>query len=298
MKIEKIIHLTCKDKNNINNQTWIDCYNEYKKIYSDYTIIIYDNNDIYNIIEEYYPQHINKIKKIKIGCILADIFRYLILYLKGGIYSDMDCMPLKKIDTLLDEKFTYYHGGNDNKFYIYKNNNKIINKGWDFYHNICNNHKLIQKKNTLDAYSCLGHTIPTTTSVLLCYEFHSDWLSTIKTTNNILLLKDDKWTYKNVGISQWFMIAEPKQDIFLKAFLKCIDNIDTLINLDKNNNYHYNVINNCGPLFFTKIVLDNITDKICILPSDFFCCEAWDHNVPMTKNSYIKHLFTKSWIDI
>jgi hypothetical protein len=42
--------------------------------------------------------------------------------------------------------------------------------------------------------------------------------------------------------------------------------------------------------------MDNLTDKIKILPSDFFCCGSWNGSVPLTKNSYIKHYFTGSWL--
>ena len=120
MNHNKIIHLTCKDKNNINNPIWRKCLEEYKKIYKDYKIKIYDNNDIYNIILKHYPKYYKDIKEIKIGAILADIFRYLILYLQGGIYSDFDCVPLKHIDNLFKEE--YFHGNTvkkDRLMYIY-----------------------------------------------------------------------------------------------------------------------------------------------------------------------------------
>ena len=79
MKIPKKIHLTCKDKNNIDNIIWKECLENYKLIYPDYEIIIYDNEDIYKIIENNFPEYLEKIKQIKIGAIVADIFRYLIL---------------------------------------------------------------------------------------------------------------------------------------------------------------------------------------------------------------------------
>jgi len=82
MEFPKILHLTCKDKNNLNNPVWIQCLNEYKKIYLDYQIKLYDNNDIYLLIEKLYPDYLNEIKKITVGAILSDIFRYLILYLE------------------------------------------------------------------------------------------------------------------------------------------------------------------------------------------------------------------------
>jgi hypothetical protein len=284
----KKLHLTCKDKTNINNEIWLKCLDQYRKIYNDYEIIIYDNNDIYNIINKYYPEHLEKIKQIKIGAILADIFRYLILYLEGGIYSDMDCEPLKKIDNLFTD--VYYHGdeNRDNNFFVYSD--KIVNNKWDYYLNPCNNHKLISNNsNSIKTYKCMGHKI-NNVKTILCYEFHMDF----HTKTNWL---SNKYTYNGIGICQWFMITEPLQDIFIKMFLHCINNLDKLEKLNISQpDYHYNVINTCGPLAFTKVVLNNKTKDIYILPSDFFCCNSGNNTVPITKNSYIKHHFTGSWL--
>ena len=92
------------------------------------------------------------------------------------------------------------------------------------------------------------------------------------------------------------MITEPLQEIFLKMFLHCIENLDKLEQLNiSQSDYHYNVINTCGPLAFTKVVLDNKTDDIYILPNDFFCGSN-SGLIPITKNSYIKHHYTGSWL--
>ena len=145
-KIPKQLHLTCKNKNNITNSTWRYCIQQYKQLYTDYTINLYDNNDIYTLIGKHYPQYLQKIKQIKIGAVLADIFRYLKLYLEGGIYSDMDCEPLKKVDDLLNDKI-FYHGNKNNNFYIYPKTKKRRDKRWDFYHNICSNCELLSNNS-------------------------------------------------------------------------------------------------------------------------------------------------------
>lgn len=286
--IPKILHLTCKDKNNINNLIWQNCIKKYKEIYLDYKITIYDNDDIYNIIKINFPEYLEKIRQIKVGAVLADIFRYLILYLEGGIYSDMDCEPLKKIDELLNDH-TFFHGNTSNNFYIYPEDLKLKDIKQDFNINPCNNCELINN-DIIKTYKCLGHNI-NKPSTILCYEFHKDW------HNKCEFLSDNKWTSNNVGICQWFIITEPKQEIFLNMFLDCIKNIDTLIDLDRNDkDYHILVINNCGPLAFTKLILNNLSDNIYILPSDFFCAGSWNNMVPQTKNSFVKHHFTASWL--
>lgn len=306
MKHIKKIHLTCKDKKNINNDIWIKCLYYYKKLYPDYDIIIYDNQDIYNIIRQYYPQYLDKVKQIKTGAILADIFRYLILYLEGGIYSDMDCMPLKRVDELYNKDFKYYHGdkNRDNNYWIYKNRNDIQNKKWDFDHNICNNCNTITDSNVIThsnviTMRCNGHTIGDNTSVLLSYEFHNDWLNINEIINTEVsvssLFKDAIKKYK-LQICKWFMISEPKQEIFLKMFLYCMKGLDILIHLKPTDkNYKHIVINLTGPSGFTKIVMENMSSKIKILPSDFFCTGSWNNTIPITRNSYVKHLYTSSW---
>lgn len=290
MYIPKKIHLTCKDKNNIDNNIWKRCLIKYKLAYPDYKIILYDNNDIYNLIDKYYPMYSDKIRKIKIGAILADIFRYLILYLEGGIYSDLDCEPIRNINNLLKKDFKYYHGNKNNNFWIYRYKKNIINRQWDYTHNICNNCKLIginKIKNNIKLI-CNGHDIKNP-STILCYEIHSDYMGSE-------ILNNKKWCYKKIGICQWFIITKPKQYIFIKMFHNIMKNIDMILNISKKDkDYHYNVINTTGPLAFTKTVLKNLHDRIIILPCDFFCSGSFN-KVPFTKNSYIRHHFTSSWL--
>jgi len=300
MIIPKKIHLTCKDKKNCNNKIWIRCLFKYYKLYPDYEIIIYDNNDIYKIIEKHYPEYLEKIKKIKIGAILADIFRYLILYLEGGIYSDFDCEPLKNINELLSDDYTYYHGGEDNKYNVYKNKSQIIDNRREFDHNICDNSIITNNDKDINPvpYQCLGHKIDNV-STILCYEFQEDWLNIldiIQIGDFIGNIYDDALNIHKFQICQWYMISKKKQIIFLKMFEYCMENIDKIININKNDkNYKHILLNLTGPSGFTKIVMDNISDQIKILPSDFFCTGSWNNGIPLTKNSYIKHHFTGTW---
>lgn len=296
MNLPKKIHFTCPDKDNINNPIWVECLDEYYKIYKDYEIILYDDNDIYDVIEKHFPQFLNQVKQITIGAIISDLFRYLILYLEGGIYSDLDCLPLKHINSLLDENYIYYHGDKDrdNNFYLYNRNQKINNNRWDFHHNLCDNSKFIDESGGIKIMKCLGHKIDIkNTSTILSYELHKDW-------NREDKLRSNRLAYKGVGIAQWFIMTEPKQDVFLKMFMYCMDNVEKLTKLkqteEQKDTYHYDVISTSGPLAFTKMVIDNISDNIKILPSDFFCNGSWGE-VPLTENSFVTHKFTSSWVD-
>jgi hypothetical protein len=286
----KTLHLTCKDKRHIDNPVWQACLQKYHAMYADYDIKLYDNNDIYGIVARHYPQFLRQIQQIRVGAVLADVFRYLILYLEGGVYSDMDCEPLKPIDNLLGSKFYHGDAARGNQFFVYPPNKKLCNRKWDFHGNPCNHCAPANHDGPIKAFTCLGHDVNPTASTVLCYEFHSDW------HGREPFLRDPKWTFRNVGICQWFMITQPRQEVFLKMFMHCAEHLNVLTRLRPGQpNYHNAVINTCGPLAFTKVVLQNMTDQICILPSDFFCAGSWAGIVPQTKNSYIKHHFTGSW---
>jgi mannosyltransferase OCH1-like enzyme/GR25 family glycosyltransferase involved in LPS biosynthesis len=234
----KKIHLTCKDKNNITNKIWSSCLKKYRSMYSsNYEIVIHDNNDIYNIVGKHFPEHLDKIKQIKVGAILADIFRYLILYLEGGIYSDMDCEPLMNIDNLYKDE-----------------------------------------------------RLKDQTKTIVCYEVHKEWHS-----NSANVSLNSSRCYKNVGICQWFIISKAKQEVFLNSYKYCMAHIDELININpKSSNYFIDVLTLSGPIGFTKQIMDNLSDDICILPSEYFCAGSYG-DVPVTKNSYVRHLFTYTW---
>ena len=74
----KKIHFTCKDQDMFdNNACFRECFNKYTEMYKDYTIKIYFDNDIYQIIQEHFSDDYDFIKNVN-GVVLADTFRYLI----------------------------------------------------------------------------------------------------------------------------------------------------------------------------------------------------------------------------
>lgn len=263
----KILHLTCKNKNNIGNPIWIKCYEKFKHVYSGYEIMLYDNNDIYNIVRQHYPEHLQIIKSVSNGGALADTFRYLILYLKGGIYADMDCEPLRHIDELFDN-FIYYHGNNvDHKF--------SLTRLKADYHTTYNLNPCSKYDKDTDNYLCKGHSIvnPENVDIVISNEFSKYF---------------GKYGKKSGQCCQWFIIAKPDNELFKTCYMTCILNIKTKKYLKSVHDY-------TGPLLFSLIVNDYIikTDiRIALLPPDVFCVGP---DIPHTRNSFIKHHFTGSW---
>jgi len=296
--IPKIIHFTLKDKNNINNDIWKKCLDEYRKMYPDYKIILYDDNDIFNIIDFFDKKNLTLVKNIKKGAILADIFRYLILYLRGGYYSDMDCFPYKRIEELSKRQ---YHGDTENNIYICNKNFNLIKKDHEFYNNPCNNCRLIfndtgYTSRIRQVYKCLGHQyINNETNIIVGYEFEKTWHDNLINSNKKFL-----WTNNDIGICQWFIGTKSGEKLFKKCYRNSLANIKN-INFNDKNNYHFNVINSTGPLFFTKMINQflnddlNFKNKIAMLPCDYFCCGSGE-TVPTTKNKFIQHKFTGSWL--
>jgi mannosyltransferase OCH1-like enzyme len=67
-----------------------------------YEYILFDNNDIENFIKAHFDLTIlNAYKKIIPGAYKADLFRYCYLYIKGGIYADIDTLCLGKLDQFI-----------------------------------------------------------------------------------------------------------------------------------------------------------------------------------------------------
>lgn len=101
-EIPKIIHRTHENNELIN--LFSDIETQIKKENPEYTIINYTSVDIEEFIKNNYSNRIYKAYKSinpKYGAARADFFRYLVVYLKGGIYLDIKSYPIKNLDNLL-----------------------------------------------------------------------------------------------------------------------------------------------------------------------------------------------------
>lgn len=93
--IPKIIHLTTKDGTLNGDETIILKKN--KKIFTGWEFRIYGDVENLKIMEEYFPEFLDKYNSIKKGVMKADVIRCLYLYLYGGIYIDTDYQFFKMI---------------------------------------------------------------------------------------------------------------------------------------------------------------------------------------------------------
>ena len=75
--------------------SWINLNPEYEYRF-------HDDDDIIKFIQTDFPQYIDAYKNLKYGASKADLWRYLIIYKYGGVYSDMDCRCLNSLREWID----------------------------------------------------------------------------------------------------------------------------------------------------------------------------------------------------
>ena len=153
--IPKIIYKTGPGKlDNLSGEI-LKIFNKIEKQNTDYKIKYYDDNDCYNLIKNNFePEVLWAYNKLKPTAYKADLFRYCVLYLYGGIYSDLsqdiliplnDLIDFEKDTLILTEDFIHngysYYGIQISfiacipKLEIFKQciNNIIINCGKSYY---------------------------------------------------------------------------------------------------------------------------------------------------------------------
>lgn len=153
MNIPKIIYQTWKTKNL--HENCIKIRDNIQKLNPEYTMILYDDNDMDSFIKTNYNNYVyNCYKQLNIGAAKADFWRYCILHKNGGVYLDMDSNILRPLNELIES---------NDQCIITREGNKGIFNNWIMIFE--KNHPILQNA----IHKC-------------CYNISN------KTTNNILLL--------------------------------------------------------------------------------------------------------------
>jgi hypothetical protein len=100
--IPPILHLTWKTKElpshfQRNVDTW-------KKVHPEFQVIIYDDDDLRELVKTHYPQFLEAYDSFEKQINRVDFARLAMLAKHGGVYSDMDAFPLKRLDDLLESQ--------------------------------------------------------------------------------------------------------------------------------------------------------------------------------------------------
>ena len=103
--IPMIIYQTEKNKNIIPDKV----YKNIKTYASNYKHFIYDDTECKAFLKKYYkPIVLDKFNSIQSGAHKADLWRYCILFLYGGIYLDIKTVLIKPIKYIFNKKYTFY----------------------------------------------------------------------------------------------------------------------------------------------------------------------------------------------
>jgi mannosyltransferase OCH1-like enzyme len=99
---------------------YLDNIENTKKLNSDYQIKIWNGYDCDQLIKKYFPNKLKFYWDLPYPIQRCDFIRIIILYLYGGIYSDMDRISLKPYDIILDKY-------NDNDIILSINTYNFVN---------------------------------------------------------------------------------------------------------------------------------------------------------------------------
>lgn len=116
--IPKVIYQTVKDKTNIPYKI-TECMNTLKKMNPEYSHKIYDNKDIIEYLKKKNDPEILSIYESindEYGPAKADLFRYILMYDKGGVYLDAKSGCSKPLRDLIkkDDEFLLYYWDKEN----------------------------------------------------------------------------------------------------------------------------------------------------------------------------------------
>lgn len=101
IKIPKIIHqIWLQGENNIPTD-YPNYSDSWKKLNPDFKYILWDQNSIENLIKQHFPYFLSKFNSYPKLVQKVDAAKYMILYVYGGIYVDMDLECIKNINNLI-----------------------------------------------------------------------------------------------------------------------------------------------------------------------------------------------------
>ncbi len=99
MTIPKILHFTWKSREL--PKFFADILAQWRESHADWDIRFYDDADIRAVVADY-PEHLAQFDAYRSGIFRSDAFRYFVLHRDGGVYADLDVVPLQRIDGMLE----------------------------------------------------------------------------------------------------------------------------------------------------------------------------------------------------
>jgi len=79
-----------------------------QKLNPDYQYILWSEKECFDLVKEKLPEHFEFYKSMKYKIQQIDYMRFVLLYVYGGIYVDLDLIAINKLDSVLNQKFFAY----------------------------------------------------------------------------------------------------------------------------------------------------------------------------------------------
>lgn len=95
-KIPRIIHITSKSRCVLS--PFLQNVNKWKETFPSHSVFFHDDEAVHRLLDRQWPEFPNiahALQCINSGAAIADLWRSLVLYEYGGMYSDIDSIPAK-----------------------------------------------------------------------------------------------------------------------------------------------------------------------------------------------------------
>ena len=76
-----------------------------QELHPDYKYILWTEEACDNLVKEKLPNYYEFYKSMRYDIQRIDYMRFVLLYIFGGIYSDLDLIPIQRFDRVLNQKF-------------------------------------------------------------------------------------------------------------------------------------------------------------------------------------------------
>lgn len=98
--IPKVLMQTGKRKSDMNKHSI-----KWQNMNPDYDYVFFDDNDCKSFITKHFNQEVLRaFDCLRPGAFKADLFRYCWLYVEGGVYVDLDCVPIQPLSIIIDNR--------------------------------------------------------------------------------------------------------------------------------------------------------------------------------------------------
>jgi hypothetical protein len=117
MTTPNLLFQTYKDKSKIPDEV----YKTIQTYAPEYKHIVLDDNDANNFLIEYFvPSVLKTFNKLKLGAHKADLLRYCLLYIYGGVYMDISTELITPLSDIFPDKTILYTVLSNSKDHIYQ----------------------------------------------------------------------------------------------------------------------------------------------------------------------------------